>query len=74
MNATLQIMNTLQAMGAKPTGTKDDQGNDIIKVNAPEITAKSCETCARRETCTRDTGIVYGFCNTDYKREVKQCL
>lgn len=26
----------------------------------------NCENCARRETCTRTTGIIFGFCNLDF--------
>lgn len=26
-----------------------------------------CESCAKRETCTKDIGIIFGFCNTDYE-------
>lgn len=27
----------------------------------------NCETCAKRKTCTKDIGIIFGFCNTDYE-------
>lgn len=26
-----------------------------------------CENCAKKETCTRSTGIIFGFCNIDFK-------
>ena len=26
-----------------------------------------CETCAKRETCTKDIGILFGFCYHDYE-------
>ncbi|MFA5424769.1 MAG: hypothetical protein WC374_13025 [Phycisphaerae bacterium] len=29
----------------------------------------SCATCKKREECTRDTGIIFGFCNTEYEAE-----
>lgn len=28
-----------------------------------------CETCAKRENCRKDIGIIWGFCNTDYEPE-----
>ncbi|MCX4366480.1 MAG: hypothetical protein OSJ67_00570 [Clostridia bacterium] len=27
----------------------------------------SCEKCANRETCTRDTGMMFGYCNVAFK-------
>lgn len=27
----------------------------------------TCETCAKRETCTKTIGTLAGFCNTDYQ-------
>lgn len=55
-------------MGADTTVTTDSNGNDIIRINAPEIsTEKSCDTCARRETCTKVIGVIWGYCVTDYK-------
>ena len=38
MNTTQQIINTLSAMGAKPTVKTDSTGNVVIKVNAPTPT------------------------------------
>ena len=26
----------------------------------------SCETCAKKETCKKDVGFIFGFCKTDY--------
>ena len=28
---------------------------------------KPCNTCAKRDTCTRDTGVIFGVCNVDYE-------
>jgi hypothetical protein len=39
MNATKQITEILTACGCKPAATVDDNGNAVIKVNAPAITA-----------------------------------
>lgn len=30
----------------------------------------SCDTCAKKDTCKRDTGIMFGFCNTDYQPRI----
>lgn len=38
MNATKQIIDILTACGCKPVATVDDNGNAVIKVNAPTIT------------------------------------
>lgn len=27
----------------------------------------NCENCAKAETCRKDIGIIWGFCNTDYE-------
>lgn len=27
----------------------------------------NCNACAKRETCRKDIGIIWGFCNTDYQ-------
>ena len=27
---------------------------------------KSCDTCAKKDTCKRATGFMFGFCNTEY--------
>lgn len=27
----------------------------------------TCDTCANRESCHKDIGIIFGFCNADYK-------
>lgn len=67
MNAINSITSILSACGANPTVTTDKNGNSYIKVNAPEITARTCETCARREACTKDIGVIWGYCVTDYK-------
>lgn len=37
MNATKQIIDILSACGCAPTVVKDNNGNDLIKVNAPRI-------------------------------------
>lgn len=37
MNATKQIMDILTACGCKPAATVDQDGNAIIKVNAPAV-------------------------------------
>ena len=37
MNATKNIIDNLRAMGANPTVTTNDHGNDQIKVNAPVL-------------------------------------
>jgi hypothetical protein len=37
MNATKQIMDILSACGCKPAATVDQDGNAIIKVNAPAL-------------------------------------
>ena len=26
-----------------------------------------CENCKHIDTCTKDIGIIWGFCNTDYE-------
>jgi hypothetical protein len=26
----------------------------------------NCENCARRETCKKEIGIIWGFCNADF--------
>ena len=26
-----------------------------------------CENCAKCETCRKDIGIIWGFCNTDFE-------
>lgn len=26
-----------------------------------------CENCAKLETCCKDIGIIWGFCNTDFE-------
>ena len=33
-----------------------------------------CENCAKRETCKKDIGFLFGFCNTDFvpKKEQEQ--
>jgi hypothetical protein len=31
---------------------------------------KSCETCIKRSTCTRDTGIIFGGCNVEYEADL----
>ena len=73
MNAINAITSILSACGASPTVTTDSNGNAKIKVNAPEITPeKSCDTCARRATCKKEIGVIWGFCNTDYMPEVNQ--
>lgn len=28
-----------------------------------------CESCAKRETCKKDIGFIWGFCNTDFVPE-----
>jgi hypothetical protein len=63
--ATKAITDILSACGCQPGVTQ----NGEIKVNAPEIkSAKSCDTCAKRGTCTKQIGIIFGFCNVDYER------
>lgn len=42
--ATILIMDTLRAMGAAPMVTTDDTGNDVIKINAPEIDASGARS------------------------------
>lgn len=37
MNATKQIIDILSACGCAPTIEKDNNGNDLIKVNAPRV-------------------------------------
>ncbi len=37
MNETKNIIDSLKAMGARPTVTRDDDENDIIQVNAPRL-------------------------------------
>ena len=27
----------------------------------------NCETCAKRDSCKKDIGFMFGFCNTDYE-------
>lgn len=27
----------------------------------------NCELCANKKTCKRDTGLIFGACNVDYK-------
>ena len=27
----------------------------------------NCESCAKRETCKKDIGFIFGFCNADYE-------
>lgn len=34
--------------------------------------AGNCDTCAKKETCTKDIGFIWGFCNTDYKPMKKE--
>lgn len=68
MNATENIIDILTACGCKPAATVNKNGETVIKVNAPEISAeKSCDTCAQRATCKKDIGVIWGFCNTDYE-------
>jgi hypothetical protein len=64
--ATKQIIDILSACGCKPAATVKANGDTIIKVNAPIHNKPSCDTCDRRETCTKTIGNLYGFCNTDY--------
>ena len=65
--ATILIMDTLRAMGAAPTVTTDDAGNDVIKINAPEpVAGGNCDKCARRDTCKKSFGHMFGYCNTDF--------
>lgn len=61
MNAINHITSILTACGANPTVTPGGK----IKVNAPAI--KSCDTCAKRDTCKKDIGFMYNHCNTDYE-------
>lgn len=28
---------------------------------------KWCENCIKKDTCTRETGLIFGFCNVDFK-------
>lgn len=28
-----------------------------------------CETCSKRDECTKIIGYMFGFCNTDYEEE-----
>ena len=66
--ATKAITDILSARGCSPVVT---QSGDI-KVNAPEIkTVKSCDTCAKRGTCSKDMGNLFGYCNNDYVTEVQ---
>lgn len=37
MNATKNIIENLKAMGANPTTTTDNHGNDHIRINAPVL-------------------------------------
>jgi hypothetical protein len=37
MNATKQIIDILSACGCKPAATIDNNGNAVIKVNAPTV-------------------------------------
>lgn len=69
MQAIRAITETLQAIGARPETITRPDGETVVKVNAPTVDGKTCETCARRETCTKTTGVIFGFCNTDYIRE-----
>ena len=65
--ATKAITDILSACGCSPVVT---QSGDI-KINAPEIDiTKSCDTCAKRGTCSKDMGNLFGYCNTDYVAEV----
>lgn len=68
--ATLLIMDTLKAMGATPAATTDGNGNDVIKINAPEpvatVTGGTCDKCARRDTCNKLFGHMFGYCNADF--------
>jgi hypothetical protein len=64
--ATKQIIDTLSACGCKPAATVKSNGDRIIQVNAPAADKPTCETCERRETCTKTVGNIYGFCKTDY--------
>lgn len=50
MNATKSIMDNLRAMGAAPTVKRDQNGNDFIKINAPQIpTERKPENKTRKE-------------------------
>lgn len=33
-----------------------------------------CESCAKRDTCKKDIGIIFGFCKTDYINDSKITL
>lgn len=33
---------------------------------------KTCENCAKVETCKKDIGIIWGFCNTDFQPKKKE--
>lgn len=33
---------------------------------------KSCEYCIKKETCTRDTGFMFGGCNVDFKADTEK--
>ena len=32
----------------------------------------ACENCANSETCRKDIGIIWGFCNTDFEPKNKK--
>ena len=29
-----------------------------------------CNDCAKEQTCTKDIGFIWGFCNTDYEPKI----
>ena len=64
-NAQKAITDILTACGCAPAVT----ANGNIKINAPAVN-KKCETCARRETCKKSMGAMFGYCTTDYLKEV----
>lgn len=65
MDANKLIMDTLTACGCKPAETP----NGEIRINAPEIkTGGTCAECARRDTCKKSIGALFGYCVTDFKR------
>lgn len=34
----------------------------------------NCKDCAKRETCTKDFGTMYGYCNSDFVLDVKKVV
>ena len=65
MKALKEISNILTACGCNPDATKTENGG-YVKVNAPAV-EKSCDLCAKRNSCSKTIGVIWGFCNADFE-------